>query len=644
MVQSKLTLLALASTALAGVVRREDPEVDDLIPEDLSYLLPLDWVTPTLDYFEETDPLPTPFVQAFSDYLQEPHSTYLSTGLPLYLPPPTEDALPPFITSFPGDGEFAHTKDSPKPTTFIPTIPHPAPLGASYAGPPPTFSEPSRPEESQLATPPPAFKASSSHPPIPSSQAQTPYASPSKRPSTGGQPAPSIPASPKPMGPWDGLDPVKPSGYLETPSWSSHIPPPSKSTPGPEGSEKNHGITPSALSEAYLRPSLPFNSIPDELSEPHGNSPGSSHQAPPPYESEQETHSPPPNFASGSSARPDSSPPATSDQLPPLHGSYQGPPPFNSGLDGPSGESSPPAESHKTNPQPESYQGPSPTVTVPEEPSQPKGSPPAETHQIPPPLTKPYQESFPPPFVSAAGEQPKPESSSTQSYQLPPLSSLHSSYPGDVDIPPEPTNSHEEPSPHYGAAPLASYTCSSLDEAPADAHSPHPGETSPPAIIPPFENDKEPHDHELAPSHPVSASEKPRVTHTNVYVPHFSKPEPAGTEAPSVSHAAIPTTVPSNCADVNSKPAIPSPTSGKPQLQGTTGEHHLSGSPSHMHLAEASGVVEQPPATEAAPEPSKMGVPNADESAFHYSSFAPTSAVPITALLETFGALAFFFL
>jgi hypothetical protein len=36
--------------------------------------------------------------------------------------------------------------------------------------------------------------------------------------------------------------------------------------------------------------------------------------------------------------------------------------------------------------------------------------------------------------------------------------------------------------------------------------------------------------------------EKPSVTYADAYVPHFSKPEPTVTEAPSVSHATIPRT------------------------------------------------------------------------------------------------------
>jgi hypothetical protein len=36
--------------------------------------------------------------------------------------------------------------------------------------------------------------------------------------------------------------------------------------------------------------------------------------------------------------------------------------------------------------------------------------------------------------------------------------------------------------------------------------------------------------------------EQPSVTHTDAYVPHFSKPEPTVAEAPSVSHAAVPRT------------------------------------------------------------------------------------------------------
>lgn len=102
--------------------------------------------------------------------------------------------------------------------------------------------------------------------------------------------------------------------------------------------------------------------------------------------------------------------------------------------------------------------------------------------------------------------------------------------------------------------------------------------------------------------------------------------------------------MPSNCTEVHSIPAIPSPTNGKPQLQGTSGEHHIHGSPPSTHPTETSGVAEQPFVTKAAPEPSKTGVSKAGESAVHYSSFAPASAVPITALLGAFSTLIFFFL
>ena len=41
--------------------------------------------------------------------------------------------------------------------------------------------------------------------------------------------------------------------------------------------------------------------------------------------------------------------------------------------------------------------------------------------------------------------------------------------------------------------------------------------------------------------------------------------------------------MPPNCTEVHSEPAIPSPTGGKPQSQGSTGEHHTYGSPSNIH-------------------------------------------------------------
>jgi hypothetical protein len=103
-------------------------------------------------------------------------------------------------------------------------------------------------------------------------------------------------------------------------------------------------------------------------------------------------------------------------------------------------------------------------------------------------------------------------------------------------------------------------------------------------------------------------------------------------------------TMPPNYTEVHSEPAISSPTSDKPQLEGTTGEHHIYGSSPSAHPIEASGVAEGPSATRAAPEPSKTGVPKAGESAVHYSSSAPASAVPITALLGAFSTLVFFFL
>lgn len=547
MVQSNLTLLALAGTALAGVVRREEPEVDHLKPDDLPFPTPSDWVTPTPHYFEESGPSPTAFVQPLSDHSRQLHSTYLPSGLPSHFPQPTEEAFPPFITSFPDAGEFAHIKDSAKPTTINPEISHPAPPGASYGGPPPTFSELVRPEEPQLNTPTPAFQASSGHLPIPSSDAATPYASPTKPPFfTDGQPKPSDPVFVKPTEPWDGLDAVKPTSYPEIPSWISHFPPPSETTPGPKGSQKDHDTAPSALPEAYQGPPpLPFDSIPGEASEPHGSSPAGPHHTPSSGESEQDPHPPPLDYASGKPPGPESSSPAAVHRTPPPHGSYQEHPTSNSGSGGLSGESGTPTESHHITPPAESYQGPPPTFTVPDEPSQPKGSPPARPHQLPPPPTETYNESSPPPFGSTPAEPHEPKSSSPEIYQLLPPPYPHASHPDDADHPTEPA--HEGPSPHYGALSPVSCTYSVLGEAPVDAYAPylmghyeeqpHPGETNPPPFAPPSEHGEEPY--ELAPSHAVPTPEEPSVTLTGAYVPHFSKPEPTVTEAPSVSHAAV---------------------------------------------------------------------------------------------------------
>lgn len=102
--------------------------------------------------------------------------------------------------------------------------------------------------------------------------------------------------------------------------------------------------------------------------------------------------------------------------------------------------------------------------------------------------------------------------------------------------------------------------------------------------------------------------------------------------------------MPSNCTESHSRPAIPSPIGGKPQTQGTTGENHIYGSPPNAHPTEVSDMTGYPSATKAAVEPSKTGVPKAGESAVHYSSFAPKSPAPITALLGAFGTLIFFFL
>ncbi|KAF3402593.1 hypothetical protein DPV78_004800 [Talaromyces pinophilus] len=627
MAQSKLTLLALAGSALAGVVRREEPEIDHLIPEDLPFPTPSGWLTPTPHYFQEIGPSPIAFVQALSDRSREPHSTYLPSGLPSHFPQPTEEALPPLITSFPGAGEFAHTKDSPKPTSAIPAISHPAPPGVSYGGPPPIFSEPVRPEEPQLNTPPPVFQASSAHLLIPSSHAETLYASPTQPPSfTDGQPRPSDPAFVKPTEPWDALDTVKPTSYHEIPSWISHLPPPFETT-GPEGSEKDHETAPSALPEAYQGPPhLPLDSIKSEVSETHSSSPAGPDHTPSPGESEQEPHPPP-------------------------HGSYQEPPPLDFGSGDPSGESGPPAEPHHITLPAESYQAPPPTLAVPDESYQPKGNPPAGSHQLPPPPAEPYHKSSPVPLDSTPLEPHDPKSSAPESYQLLPPSSPQPSHPGYADHPAAPAIPHKGPSPHYGIVSPISCTYSGPDKALMDTNPPHPmghkeeyphpGETNPPPFAPPSEHGQEPH--EIAPSHAVP-TEKPGITLTDAYVPHLSKPETTVTEAPSVPHAAVPPIMPPNYTEVHSKPAIPSPTSDKPQPQGTTGEHHIYGSPSNTHATEASAVAERPSATKTALEPSKTGVPKAEESAVHYSSSTPASTVPITALLGAFGTLAFFFL
>lgn len=100
--------------------------------------------------------------------------------------------------------------------------------------------------------------------------------------------------------------------------------------------------------------------------------------------------------------------------------------------------------------------------------------------------------------------------------------------------------------------------------------------------------------------------------------------------------------MPPNCTEVHSEPAIPSPTGGKPQSQGSTGEHHTYGSPSNIHPTEASSLAKQPSATRPALEPSKIGVPKAAESAVHYSSLAPGSTVPITVLVGAVSTLVFF--
>lgn len=546
MVQSKLTLLALAGTALAGVVRREEPEVDHLNPEDLPFPTPSDWVTPKPHYFEETGPSHTAFVLALSDHSRDPHSTYLPSGLLSHFPQPTEKALPPFITSFPGAGEFAHTKDSAKPTSLSP-----APPGPSYGGSPPTFSELVRPEGPQLNTPPPAFQASSVHPPIPSSHADTSDASPTRPPSfTGEQPRPSDPVFVKPTQPWEDLDTVKPTSYPEIPSWISHVLPPSETTPGPEGSEKDHDIPPSALPEAYQGPPpLSFDSIPGEAFEPHGSSPATPHHTPSPGESEQDPHPPAFDFAFGKSPGPENSSPAVH-QTPPPHGSYQEPPPFNFGSGGLSGESGSSAEPHHVTPPAESYQEPPPAaLIVPDESSQPKGSPPAGPHQLSPPPTEPYHESSPPPFDSTLAEPHDPKSTSPESYQPPPPSSPQQSHSGYADHPAAPAIPHKGPSPHYGIVPPISCTYSVPGKAPVDSNPPHPmghneeyphpGETNPPPITPPSDYGQEPN--ELAPSYAAPA-EKPSTTLTDAYVPHFLKPEPTLTEAPSVSHAAIPRT------------------------------------------------------------------------------------------------------
>lgn len=525
MVQSKLTLLALAGSALAGVVRREETEIDHLMPEDLPFPTPSNWLTPTPHYFQEIGPSPIAFVQALSDRSREPHSTYLRSGLPSHFPQPTEETLPPFITSFPGAGEFAHTKDSAKPTSVIPAISHPAPPGASYGGPPPISSEPVRPEEPQLNTPPPEFQASSTHLLIPSSHGETPYASPTQPPSfTGGQPRPSDPVFVKPTEPWDDLDTVKPTSYPEIPSWISHLPPPFETT-GPEGPEDDHKTAPSALPEAYQgQPHLPLDSIPSEASEPHGSSPAGPDHTPSPGESEQEPHPPP-------------------------HGSYQEPPPFDFGSGGPSGESGPTAEPHHITPPAELYQAPSLTSTVPDESYQPNGNPPAGTHQLPPPPAEPYHESSPAPFDSAPVEPHDPKSSAPESYQLLQPSSPQPSHPSYADHPAGPAIPHKGTSPHYGVVPSISCTYSVPGKAPVDNNPPHPighneeyphpGETNTPPFTPPSEHDQEPH--ELAPSHPVP-TDKPSITITDAYVPHFSKPKPTVTETPSVSHAAVPRT------------------------------------------------------------------------------------------------------
>lgn len=547
MVQSKLTLLALAGTALAGVIRREELE-DHVNPEDLYFPPPPDSVTPTPHYFEETGPSPTAFVKALSDNSREPHSTYLPSGLPSHFPQPTEEELPPFITSFPGAGEFAHTKDLAKPTSHSPAFSHLAPPGASNDGSPSTISEPVKPEEPQLNTPPPLFQASSSHPPIPYLHAETTYTSPTQPPSfTEGRPRSSGLASVKPTEPWDSVDVVKPTSFPQIPSWISHLPPPPPEiTPGPEGSEKDHDTVPSALPEAYQGPPpLPTDSIPGEASEPHGSSPAGPHHTPSPGESEQEPHPPPFDFASGKPLGPNSTSPTAAYQTPPPQGSYQGPPPFNFGSGGTAGESGPPTESHHITSPDESYQ-PSPIFTVPGEPSQPKETAPAGPHPLPPPPTGPHHESSPPPFDSTPIEPHDPKSSSPKSYQLP----SPSSHPGEADRPAEPTTSHEGPSPHYGAAPPVSCTYSVPGVATADTKAPHPIDdneehprpegTKPSPFTPPSEHSEVPH--ELAPSHAIPISEKPSVTLTAAYVPPFSKPEPTVTEAPSVSHAAVPRT------------------------------------------------------------------------------------------------------
>ncbi|OKL55311.1 hypothetical protein UA08_09413 [Talaromyces atroroseus] len=261
MVHSKLPLLALASSALAGVVQREESAGDSEFTSTPA------WAASTPGPIEKDSSASIPLPHGFSGRPQGPHSTYVPSAPSMHFPAPT-NGPPPFVTGFPGQGEFAHTWDLARPSSIPLEYNHPGP---HHSIPPHVFSEP---KPSEIHTPPPTFNSdggaplysSSAQPPIPSAHPESPQASSSSKP----QPCFSFPATPSQ--PSEDIHPVGPSGQPERPPWFYGLLPPFDLVSGEEP-ESPHEGTP---------PPQPSQSIPGEPPKPQGSSPSESHPFPPP--------------------------------------------------------------------------------------------------------------------------------------------------------------------------------------------------------------------------------------------------------------------------------------------------------------------------------------------------------------------------
>jgi hypothetical protein len=268
MVHSKLPLLALASTALAGVVQREESEVEVLNPGESHFTSAPAWAASTPVPTEKGSSASVPFPDELSDQPQGPHSTFFPSAPSIHFPLPT-DGPPPFVTPLPGKGEFAHTEDFVRPTAIPQEYNDPEP---PHSISPQGFSDPVQSRPSEIYTPPPAFSSEGSVT-LYSSLVQPPIQSAHLEPSQAlsSQPQPPLCSSARPSEPSGGIHPVEPSGHPERPHWFYGLPHPFNLFPG-EPEKPHEGIP-------LLQPS---GSIPGEPPKPQGGPPTESHGFPPP--------------------------------------------------------------------------------------------------------------------------------------------------------------------------------------------------------------------------------------------------------------------------------------------------------------------------------------------------------------------------